>query len=317
MRQYKNRFALFFSLAALAGPGCKNAATAPVEEAAPAVQTPVTVTGISREPMEEYIELNATSAFLLKSYVKANANGYLQQSALHIGQLVHKGDLLFTLKTKEAQSIGNAVNLLDSSFKFSGTNHIKAGESGYISMLDHQPGDYVQDGEQLAVISNTNSFAFILNLPYELRPYLLKTKQVTLELPDGEKLAGTISAVMPVVDSVSQTQRITIVTRAGHAIPENLLAKVRIPKTVRPNAVSLPKAAVLTDETQSAFWIMKMIDSATAVKVMVKKGLETGGKVEILSPPLADSDKILISGHYGLGDTARVSIIPTLQQQPE
>jgi hypothetical protein len=85
MRQYKNRFVLLFSLVWFAGPGCKNAATAPEDEQPPVVQTPVTVTTISRGPMEEYLELNATSAFLLKSYVKANANGYLQQAlAYHL-----------------------------------------------------------------------------------------------------------------------------------------------------------------------------------------------------------------------------------------
>ena len=54
---------------------------------------------------------------------------------------------------------------------------------------------------------------------------------------------------------------------------------------------------------------MKMIDSATAVKVPVKKGLETADKVEILSPVLKVTDKILLTGNYGLPDTAKVTVI--------
>ena len=142
------------------------------EETAIPVQTPVTVTGILQEPLEEYIELNATSAFLLKNYVKANATGYLQSARLTPGQFVKTGQILFTIKTKEAESIGNAVNKLDSSFNFSGTNTIRAGSGGFISQLNHQAGDYVQDGEQLAVISDVNSFVFIMELPYELRPFV-------------------------------------------------------------------------------------------------------------------------------------------------
>jgi len=38
---------------------------------------------------------------------------------------------------------------------------IAASQSGYITTLAHQVGDYVQDGEQLAVISNSKSFGFI------------------------------------------------------------------------------------------------------------------------------------------------------------
>jgi len=288
---------------------CKNSTPETVEDAPAVVQTPVTVTSISQEPLAQYIELNATSTFLLKNYVKANANGYLQQGAVQPGQLVNQGQPLFTVKTKEAQSLGNTVNQLDSSFRFSGTNTIKAGARGFITQVNHQAGDYVQDGEQLAVISDLNSFVFLLDLPYELRPYVLNKKNVELVLPDGEKLNGNIASAMPTVDAASQTQSIVIKVNTAHSIPENLVAKVRILKTIKSNAPSLPRAAVLTDETQSNFWIMKMIDSTTAIKVPVKKGIETNDQVEILSPPLMPGDKILVTGNYGLGDTAKVKII--------
>ncbi|HTE10431.1 MAG TPA: efflux RND transporter periplasmic adaptor subunit [Chitinophagaceae bacterium] len=293
---------LFFS--------CKQGEKTKEEAATPGeVETPVTVTGISTEPLAEYIELNASSSFLQKNYIKANANGYLQSNFTQPGQYVNRGQVLFTIKTKEAQSIGNAVNQLDSSFRFSGTNAIKAGGKGFITQLNHQAGDYVQDGEQLAVISDLNSFAFLLDLPYELRPYMQNKKTVELMLPDGEKLTGTVSGSLPSVDPASQTQSIFIKVNAGHPIPENLIAKVRITKSLKNNSVSLPKASVLTDETQSECWIMKMIDSNTAVKVVVTKGIETAERIEILSPPLSARDKILLTGNYGLADTAKVKII--------
>ncbi|MEP6746898.1 MAG: efflux RND transporter periplasmic adaptor subunit [Bacteroidota bacterium] len=288
--------------------------TAP--EASPAVvQTPVTVTEVTTEPLSSFIELNASSTFLLKNFIKANANGYLQSNFAQPGQFVNKGQALFTIKTKEAQSIGNAVNKLDSSFKFSGTNSIRAGEKGFITQLNHQAGDYVQDGEQLAVISDMNSFVFLLDLPYELRPYLQNRKTVELTLPDGEKLTGTISGSLPNVDPASQTQSIFIKVNPIHSIPENLIAKVRIIKELKNKAVSLPKAAVLTDETQSSFWIMKMTDSTTAIKVPVTKGIETMDRIEILTPPLHPGDKVLLTGQFGLPDTAKVKIIPSTLNQ--
>ncbi len=271
--------------------------------------TPVTVTTVSSDPLAEYIELNAVSAFLQRSYVKANANGYLQSINTYLGKPVESGQVLFTLKTKESQSIGNSVNVLDSTFKFSGLINIRANGHGYITQLNHQQGDYVQDGEQLAVISDGSSFVFLLDLPYELRRYVLNKKSVELILPDGEKLNGVISSAMPAVDAASQTQSIVIRVNASHAIPENLIAKVRILKTEKGNTLSLPKAAVLSNETQTDFWVMKMIDSATAVKVPVKKGMETGDRAEILSPVFSDSDKILLTGNYGLPDTAKVKIV--------
>ena len=278
------------------------------EDAAAGEGTPVTVTTISQESLNDYIELNAVSAFLQKSYVKANANGYLQSADVYPGKYVEVGQLLFSLKTKEAQTIGNSIKILDSTLKFSGLNRINANQHGYITQLNHQSGDYVQDGEQLAVISDRNSFVFLLDLPYELRPYVLNKKTVELQLPDGEKLNGTIGPVMPTVDSASQTQNVVIRVNASKSIPENLIAKVRVIRSARNKAISLPKTAILTDETESNFWVMKLIDSATAVKVPVKKGIETRDRVEILSPLFSPDDRILISGNYGLPDTAKVSI---------
>ena len=308
MQQNKYRFVFFIAWLGLIV-SCGQTEKAPAEEAHEAAETPVTVTNVSTTPMQDYIELNASSAFLQKNFIKANANGYLQSNFTRPGQYVNQGQSLFTIKTKEAQSIGNAVNQLDSNFKFSGTNIIKAGGKGFITQLNHQAGDYVQDGEQLAVISDINSFAFLLDLPYELRPYMQNKKTVDLVLPDGEKLLGTVAGSLPSVDPASQTQSIFIKVNAGHAIPENLVAKVRITKNLKDNTVSLPKAAVLADETQTSFWIMKMTDSNTAVKVPVKKGIETNDRIEIVSPLLSASDKILLTGNYGLADTAKVKII--------
>lgn len=301
---YNITLSIFLSLLTVC---CKNQEVK-TEEPEIDARTPVTAVSVGTDPMSEYIELNATSAFLQKSYVKSNVNGYLQNTNAQLGKYVNKGQGLFSLKTKESQSIGNAINQLDSSFSFSGVNNILANANGFITQLNHQNGDYVQDGEQLAVISNMNSFVFLLDLPYELRPYLRDKKYVQIILPDGEKLNGSIDSYMPTVDAASQTQSIVIRVAAGHPIPENLIAKVRITGNEKTNSFSLPKSAVLTDETQNDFWVMKMIDSTTAIKVPVNIGIESGGRVEILSPRFSPNELILVSGNYGLADTAKVKI---------
>jgi multidrug efflux pump subunit AcrA (membrane-fusion protein) len=279
------------------------------EETQKTVVTPVTVTTVSKGPMSEDVMLNATSAFQQKHYVKANVNGYLQSVGTQPGRYVTAGQTLFTIKTKEAQSIGNDVNKLDPSFRFSGVNTIRSNSNGYIAQLNHQVGDYVQDGEQLAVINDANSFAFLLNLPYELKQYVKTGSILDLSLPDKTKLKGTVTSFMPIVDPESQTQSIVIKVAGNATIPENLIARVTITKTRKDNAVSLPKAAVLTNDVQSEFWIMKLVDSNTAVKVVIKKGIETKDRVEIAEPALTEGDRILLTGNYGLPDTARVKII--------
>ena len=270
--------------------------------------TPVTVTNATIGSMDETVELTATSTFLVKSYVKANANGYLTAVNTQMGKYVKKGEELFTLKTKESQSLGNTVKDLDPSLHFEGTMHIKASASGYVTQLTYRTGDYVQDNEQLATITDTKNFVFLLNLPYELKPYLSLNRNLQLHLPDGTTLNGTIEGEMPTVDAASQTQSYMIKVDTDKSIPENLLAKVYFVQRAKSKIVSLPKEAVLTDEIQSQFWIMKMKDSTTAIKVLVKKGMETKDRVEIISPVLSPADKVLLTGNYGLPDTAKVVV---------
>ncbi|WP_426671077.1 efflux RND transporter periplasmic adaptor subunit [Mucilaginibacter sp. McL0603] len=271
--------------------------------------TPVTVTTVNDTSMVSYIELNAASVFLQKNFVKANVNGYIQSANIQPGHYVEKGQLLFTIKTKEAQSIGNSINSLDSAFRFSGINTIKAPLHGYVTQLTHQAGDYVQDGEQLAVISDRSSFVFLMQLPYELRQTVKLDQSVQLTLPDGYKLTGKVASFMPTVDTLSQTQGIAIKVNTDRQIPENLIAKARIIKTEKSNTISLPKSAILSNETQTEFWVMKMINPSTAIKTPITKGIEEGDRVEILSPKFSAQDKILVSGNYGLADTAKVKIV--------
>jgi hypothetical protein len=53
---------------------------------------------------------------------------------------------------------------------------------------------------------------------------------------------------------------------------------------------------------------MQLIDTITAVKVPVVKGLEAGDRVEIIEPKFKSGDRFVLSGNYGLPDTAKVLI---------
>lgn len=270
--------------------------------------TPVQITTPKDSSLSEYVELSAVSAYLEKSFVKANINGYVQRASAKTGQQVGSGTLLFTLITKEARSIGNTVNKLDPGFKFSGVSNIRSGQAGTIVQVNHQNGDYVQDGEALATVSNRNSLVFLLDLPYELNQIITQNKSLDVLLPDGTKLPGSVSGTMPSVDSLAQTQRYIIKVPTVKDIPQGLIARVRLTKLSHAQAQVLPKSAVLSNETEDEFWVMKMINDSTAIKVKVKKGIESGLLIEVLEPRFSITDRIIKTGNYGIADTAKVKI---------
>ena len=288
--------------------GCKNNAAADDDEDVdPAdVQASVTVATGSNQSLKDSVTLNAISSYLLSADVKANINGYINSVKIHLGDAVEKGQTLFVLQTKEAKSLGNTINKLDSTFKFSGISIVQSATGGYITMLNHQIGDYVQDGETLASITDKNSFGFMLNLPFEYRRLIQSGQAINIFLPDGTQTSGQVYKIMPQMDSVSQTQQVFIKTAANN-LPAGLIAKVELIKQTV-NGFTLPKECVYADDSQQNFWVMKLLNDSVAVKIPVEKSLENGESVAIVSPKFNLDDRFVMQGGYGLSDTAKISI---------
>ena len=268
---------------------------------------PVTLTTIDTTGMNSYVDLNATATFLVKNVIKANVTGYLKNVMVQNNDYVSRGKTLFTLQTKEGKVLGNSINKIDPSLNFGSPIKINAAANGYITNVNAQSGDYVQDGDQLAIINDAASFGIVLSLPYELKSFVKPSLQLTAFLPDGTTIQTTVEKFMPSVDVASQTQNV-VLKCAKSDIPENLIMKVRIYKKSNSKSISLPKSAVLSDETETEFWIMKMINNNTAIKIPITKGITSDDRIEILSPVLKAKDKILLTGNYGVSDTIKVKV---------
>ncbi|MBP1164486.1 multidrug efflux pump subunit AcrA (membrane-fusion protein) [Chryseobacterium sp. PvR013] len=289
---------------------CKKNVTVAAEEAKPEMK-PKTEVNVAYPSdtirLSNTITLNATATYLLKSDAKANSTGYITHMTIRLGDRISKGSVLFGLQTKEARALGNTINKLDKSFRFSGTTTVVSPATGYVVMLNHQIGDYVQDGEILATITDASSFGFVVDVPYEYLQLIKTQNSLSVKLPDGNSLPAKVAKVMPSVDAVSQTVKVLLQIAKSSTIPENLIGTVTLSKSTV-YGLSVPKMAVLSDETQSSFWVMKMINDTTAIKTPVVKGTETDQYIQIKSGNITTKDKVITSGNFGLRDTATVKI---------
>lgn len=287
--------------------GLSNNDTATTSEATVASKTAVTIAYPSdTAALNNNIILNATASYLLKSDVKANTTGYIIKTTIKLADRVNRGALLFALETKEARALGNTINKLDKSFRFNGTTSVVSPATGYVAMLNHQIGDYVQDGEVLATITDASSFGFLVDVPYEYLQIIKNKGTLPITLPDGTVLQSTVSKIMPTVDAVSQTVKVLLKVPTNN-IPENLIGTISFSKTSA-YGLSVPKMAVLSDETQTSFWVMKLINDSTAVKTDIVKGVETDKFIQVKSGELTTKDRVIVSGNFGLSDTAAVKI---------
>jgi hypothetical protein len=256
--------------------------------------------------MINYIELSATSAFLFKPAVKTPATGYIDNIMINQGDAVQKNQSLFTIRTKEAAAIlTDTLNKM----KFGGLINVKAATAGLISSIDHSLGDYVADGEQLCQVAIPESFAFILDVPFELSGFVKLNTVCDVVLPDNRVLKGIIKSRFPSMSVNSQTERFIVRLAVPENLPENLTGKIRIVKESVKSAMSLPKTCILTDETMQQYWVMKLINDSMAVKVPVTTGINEKEYIQITQPEFKPTDLFLTSGNYGLGDTAYIKVV--------
>jgi biotin carboxyl carrier protein len=284
---------------------CNNAPSS--SEAEAKVITPVTIIPISYKPVTESIDLPAVTTFINKSIVRSTTTGTVESISITIGDNVKQDQLLYTVRTREASAISNSLKG-DSTLSFSGNINITASKEGIISSVSHQNGDYVQEGDELAVISDQNSLVFILDTPFEFVKYVEQNKTCKIQLPDNQIIIGSITGKLAEMDSQAQTVRYVIKPVFSGRLPANLNAVVKIIKGSKARATILPKSAVLANETETEFWVMKLINDTIAIKVPITKGFENSVEVEIISPEFLQTDRIILTGNYGLPDTARVKI---------
>lgn len=264
----------------------------------------VNVTNPRIGTIAESESLNATTVFMLNDIVRAPIAGYIRKVNVTTGQLVKKGDVLFTIQSKEAAAIP-----IDTIFPSKGVITVKAAETGIVKNVDRQLGDYMQDGDGFCTIANNSSLVFMLDVPFELHNYIKPGGAYTISLPDGQKVKTHIASQIPEMDRMVQMEKYILHPDKPLSLPEGLIGTVIISTVMQTNAVILPKSAILSDETQTRFWVMKVVNDSLAVRTNIERGLQTKDSIAINSPVFTSSDRILVTGNYGVPDTLRIKIV--------
>jgi multidrug efflux pump subunit AcrA (membrane-fusion protein) len=296
---------LLLTLILLLSPSCRNKN---VNTAIPVIaKTPVTAGSPVFRDISDTIDFPAITAYLKKNVLKSSITGVIESVSVIQGETIAKGKQAFTIRTREASAMKNNQPG-DSALGFKGVIRIFSPQDGVISTVSHQTGDFVQEGDELAVVADSRSLVFILEVPFEMSGYIGLNRNCSLLLPDNTRITGKITAKLPEMNMQNQTVRYVITAEKTSKLPENLIASALIVKESKKHVQVLPGPAVLGNETQTNFWVMKLINDSVAIKVPVRKGIENSDGVEIIEPLFSTTDKILVSGNYGLPDTAAVIV---------
>jgi hypothetical protein len=282
-------------------------------ETMPGIHDPkvsVRTTTVINGSIDDIIRLNGKSVFLKKNAVISSISGYLKKVYVQYGDMVHRNELLFEIQTKENKALENSGLEPELSASATGVIRVLAPSDGVISDLNiNSSGMYIAEGSQLCTIVENKEMMIQVNVPYEYNPWIKINKACKIVLPDSTFLEGITYKIMPVINETSQTQNVLIKVRSNHQVPENLNVIVRFVRSNHSKALLIPKDALLTNEIQQEFWVMKIQHDSIAIKVPVKKGFENSRLVEIYSSKIAVNDKLVIEGAYGLPDSTVVNVV--------
>jgi biotin carboxyl carrier protein len=298
------KLAIAFTLVVTA---CSTPATE--EDSSIKAKVSVEITGLSTGVVKDELTLFANTLYLKRNVVTSPIPAFITQVFIKLGEPVKEGQVLYLLETKERRALGTQAVMPDSSSTSYGKISVKAPASGIVSTLDKQQiGDYVLEGSQLCTIAESNALAFAVNVPFEFSPYAKTGVKCMLLLPDNSVHAAHFTTPLTTMNALAQTQTILAKSDDRMFLPENLIVKVLVNKNSDVKKQILPKMAMLSDEMMEKFWVMKLINDSTAIKVDVKPGTMNKELVEIMEPLFKVNDKFLVSGNYGLPDTAFVRV---------
>lgn len=300
MKKIQKCYSLFFVLIAIASCKPKDTTTENVPQPVVSIVHPV------NGQIQEKVQLNGKVIYLNKTTITTPVSGYVTEVNISIGDFVKKNQLLFKIQTKESKALQN--DNVSESNQF-GVIPVFASVSGFVNKLDITDANvFITEGNSMAIIVNNEDLAIQVDAPFEYVKLLREKKNIDIELTNNEMYKANFYKALPVVDPVSQTQQLIFKLQQNTLLPENLNLLVALVIDDRKECLLLPKEAVLTNETQDNFWIMKVTKDSVAIKVPIVKGLESNGKIEILKPSLNLSDAIILTGGYELPDSTKVKI---------
>lgn len=281
---------------------CKTGSAPDEEQQAPVVS--VKADHISIGTISTEVSFNGNTVYLRKNQVVSPITGYVTKVNVRFGEEVRKNEVLFEIRTIESQALD-----ADSTAHNFGVIKVNASSEGFVDDIAvNESGAYIPEGGQLCSIVNNRDLMMKVNIPFEYNSLVQKERKCSIILADNSVLTGSVIRFLPVMDEANQTQTVLIRPETSRQLPENMNVIIKFPGESHRHALLISKSALMTNETQGEFWIMKIDSGNLAVKVPVVKGISNDSIVEILSDRLQVNDRVITDGAYGLSDSSVVKI---------
>ncbi|CAB1063644.1 hypothetical protein D1BOALGB6SA_8428 [Olavius sp. associated proteobacterium Delta 1] len=179
---------------------------------------------------------------------------------------------------------------------------IRAPFNGVVIKRHVDRGEWVSEGETVAVIGKDDTIDIVADLPERFIPFIKDGMQISATV-NGHDLSGKVIAIVPRGDVATRTIPIKIRMANDSALIEGMSARVILPTADRIQALIVPRDAVISKFGQNV--VFAAADSRARmipVKVIGYSGLEAG----VESTGLKAGMFVVIEGNERLRDKQAV-----------
>jgi len=195
-------------------------------------------------------------------------------------------------------------------------SEIRSPIGGVVTDRPLYPGEMAAAGTPLLTVMDTTSVVARAHIPQDQAALLKLGDKATITVPatvsgaghgEDDPIDGKVTVVSPALDPNSTTVEVWVQAknskgrlRPGTSVQISMLARAV------PNSVVIPAAAVLTAPDKSSYVMVAGSDNRAHQKT-VKTGIRQGDQVQILDG-VADGDRVVVSGAYGLPDNTKIRV---------
>lgn len=172
------------------------------------------------------------------------------------------------------------------------------------------PGEYANQGNAIARLTQTDQLEVRVLLPVNIKPFL-KLDSVLQVRSNNKQIATTLRTIVPVADEVART------FEARVALPDSdwivgAPVKVSVPNALPKGVVAVPRDALILRRNET--YVIKVNNNNIADRVSVTTGSAIGDYIEVKGDVKA-GDKVVIRGGEQLntGQTVQISQINILE----
>ncbi|MBP7891815.1 MAG: efflux RND transporter periplasmic adaptor subunit [Arenimonas sp.] len=185
--------------------------------------------------------------------------------------------------------------------------NVTAPISGVIAQRMVKEGNLVTLNSPVFRIVNTQYLEAVMNVP-ERELALIKSGMPVRMIVDavpGQAFEGRVDRVSPVMEAGSGTFRVTCAFDGKQILRPGMFGRFEIIYDRRENVLTIPRTALLEDETDPAVFVVR---AGKAVRAPIKLGYSNGEIAEVVSG-LKAGDRIITAGKVAVRDAATVTVI--------